>query len=179
VVRNLPEGLPKNWPVEVTFEYAANGRLSVKAIVPGTQQSASLNLERAVGMSEDGIARWKRPIGAAAGFDEFEAMVEEVLSQESDDSDIPTSRSGRAGVGEGPAPNPGPSKQAAPDFREIDPPEELAFADEPLATAAVSAAPYSNHVVNLIGHIVAALLGLSLGYLILSWLRPEMFAWPW
>ena len=30
-------------------------------------------------MSDDGIARWKQPIGAAAGFDEFEAMVQDVL----------------------------------------------------------------------------------------------------
>ena len=37
VVRDLPSGLPKGWPVEVTFEYAANGRLAVDALVPGTQ----------------------------------------------------------------------------------------------------------------------------------------------
>ena len=30
VIRDLPEGLPKNWPVEVTFEYGANGRLTVQ-----------------------------------------------------------------------------------------------------------------------------------------------------
>ena len=30
-------------------------------------------------MSNDGIARWKQPIGAAAGFDAFESMVQEVL----------------------------------------------------------------------------------------------------
>ena len=31
VIRGLPEGLPKNWPVDVTFEYAASGRLTVQA----------------------------------------------------------------------------------------------------------------------------------------------------
>ena len=75
VIRDLPEGLPKNWPVEVTFEYGANGRLTVQAVVPGTHQGATLDLERAVGMSSDGIARWKQPIAAAAGFDAFESMV--------------------------------------------------------------------------------------------------------
>ena len=79
VIHGLPEGLPKNWPVDVTFEYGANGRLTVRAIVPGTQQGAMLNLERAVGMSSDGIARWKKTIDAAAGFDAFESMVQEVL----------------------------------------------------------------------------------------------------
>ncbi len=79
MIRDLPEGLPKNWPVDVTFEYASSGRLTVSAVVPGTHQAAMLDLERAVGMSDDGIARWKQPIGAAAGFDEFETMVQDVL----------------------------------------------------------------------------------------------------
>lgn len=38
VIKNLPPNLPKGHPVEVTYEYAANGRLSVRARVPGTDQ---------------------------------------------------------------------------------------------------------------------------------------------
>ena len=34
VIRDLPDGLPKGWPVEVTFAYGANGRLSVRARSP-------------------------------------------------------------------------------------------------------------------------------------------------
>ena len=56
VVRDLPAGLPKGWPVEVTFEYGTNGRLSVRPMVPGTHQQAELELERDVGLSSDGIA---------------------------------------------------------------------------------------------------------------------------
>ena len=51
VIRDLPAGLPKNWPVEVTFEYASNGRLRVHGLVPGTHQSVVLCLERAAGLS--------------------------------------------------------------------------------------------------------------------------------
>ena len=80
VVRDLPDGLPKGWPVEVTFEYATNGRLSVRALVPGTHHQAELELERDVGLSGAGIARWKVPISAAAGFDVFEVAVHESLS---------------------------------------------------------------------------------------------------
>jgi molecular chaperone DnaK len=79
VIRNLPDGLPKGWPIDVTFQYAANGRLSVHAVVPGTHQEATLTLERCSGMSSEGIARWKQPIGDASGFDTFESMLEEVL----------------------------------------------------------------------------------------------------
>ena len=65
VVRDLPAGLPKGWPVEVTFEYGANGRLSVRPMVPGTHHQAELDLERDVGLSGAGMARWKVPISTA------------------------------------------------------------------------------------------------------------------
>ncbi len=80
VVRGLPVGLPKGWPVEITFEYATNGRLSVRALVPGTHHQAELELERDAGLSGAGIARWKVPISAAAGFDVFESAVHDSLS---------------------------------------------------------------------------------------------------
>jgi hypothetical protein len=80
VVRDLPDGLPKGWPVEVTFEYGVNGRLNVRALVPGTHHQAELELERDVGLSGAGIARWKTPIVSAAGFDAFESAVQDVLA---------------------------------------------------------------------------------------------------
>ena len=86
VIRGLPKGLPKNWPVEVTFEYGTNGRLMVYAQVPGTDQDATIELQRAVGMSDEGIAHWKKAIDAAKGLDDFESMIDEVL--EEDDEDI-------------------------------------------------------------------------------------------
>jgi hypothetical protein len=39
--------------------------------------------------------------------------------------------------------------------------------------------PLPRWLFNLIGHILAALLGLVLGYLILAWLRPLTFPLPW
>jgi molecular chaperone DnaK len=88
-IHNLPEGLPKNWPIEVTFEYAANGRLSVEAVVTGTNQTATLNLERAAGMSDEGISRWKQAIDASAGFQAFETMVEDVMDAVEPDEPVP------------------------------------------------------------------------------------------
>ena len=75
VVRDLPAGLPHAWPVEVTFEYGSNGRLHVRALVPGTHHQAELELERDVGLSDAGLARWKVPIAAGGGFDGFEAAA--------------------------------------------------------------------------------------------------------
>jgi molecular chaperone DnaK len=79
VIRDLPNGLPKNWPIEVTFEYGANGRLKVRAVVPGTHRETSLELERDVGLSREGISRWTHVVGGMAGFAEFEGMLDDVL----------------------------------------------------------------------------------------------------
>ncbi len=79
VIRDLPEGLPKNWPVEVTFEYGANGRLTVRAVLPGTDLNTALDLERAIGMSRNNIAQLSQPVGTAAGLDDFKEMVHEAL----------------------------------------------------------------------------------------------------
>jgi hypothetical protein len=67
--------LPKGWPVDITFEYGTNGRLSVQALVPGTEQQTVLELEREAGVSGEGLVRWKLPVSAGAGFEAFCAAV--------------------------------------------------------------------------------------------------------
>jgi molecular chaperone DnaK len=210
VIRDLPDGLPKNWPVDVTFEYAANGRLSIRAVVPGTHQEASLLLERASGMSSEGVARWKLPIDQAAGFDAFESMLEEVLGVNSlplaptvstEAADLPHS--------DEPFPSwPSPAAEegmtqwhlsgvkAAGTFSGSPPPSVEPF--EPVPPAPIDTAasvgqnpwnnvelpartrpPQSRWLFRLVGHVVSALIGLGLGYLILHWLRPDVFHLPW
>lgn len=103
VIRDLPALLPKGWPIEVTFEYAANGRLAVRAVVPGTNREVTLDLERDVGLSREGISRWKRAVSAssAVGFDQFESLIDEALHLErGEQDDLPALRSespGQAG----------------------------------------------------------------------------------
>ena len=82
-------GPAQNWPVEVTFEYGANGRLRVHGLVPGTHQSVMLCLERTSGLSDESILRWKQPIDAAAGFDRFETILREVLHLGPPEADLP------------------------------------------------------------------------------------------
>ena len=164
VIHQLPEGLPKKWPVEVAFEYGANGRLTGRAVVPGTEQGATLDLERAVGMSDDGIARGKPTIDAAPGFDAFESVVREVL--QSLDAPAPDEMTFQAAA----------AMQA--DFA------GPVAAPPPIAAAKLTAQlgkglPIPRWLFSLIGNAIAALLGLALGYLILSWLRPEAFPLSW
>lgn len=80
VLRNLPEHLPKGWPVEVTYEYLTNGRLDVHAKIPGTSRGVELELQREQSMTSERIGRWKKIVEEAAtkGFDAFEDMLEDV-----------------------------------------------------------------------------------------------------
>lgn len=62
VVTKLPPELPAGIPVNVVFNYQGNGRLTVEAIVPTTNRKAVLEIERAAGLSEERIAKWKARI---------------------------------------------------------------------------------------------------------------------
>ena len=78
-LRDLPPGLPVGWPVEITYEYATNGRLNVTAVVPGTDREVKLQLEREGSLSDERLGRWKQAISASDGFDDFTAMIAEEL----------------------------------------------------------------------------------------------------
>ena len=75
MIRDLPKGLPKGWPIDVTYEYGTNGRLTVRGVVEGTQRQVVLDLERNVGLSSAGISHWKKTVASSAGFDAFEGML--------------------------------------------------------------------------------------------------------
>ena len=98
VVRDLPTGLPKGWPVEITFEYGTNGRLAVDALVPGTHHKARLELVREVGLSNEGLSRWKQPVGAAAGFGTFE-LAARAMQQDVQQVAAQSKEAGQSGIG--------------------------------------------------------------------------------
>jgi len=58
VVRDLPSGLPQGTPVDVQFDYAANGRLTVTAALPNLNRAATLVIERASGLTDDDLNAW-------------------------------------------------------------------------------------------------------------------------
>jgi molecular chaperone DnaK len=75
VIRDLPPGLPQGSPVDVTFEYGANGRLSVEAVVSGTQNWTSLEIERNTGLSGEHLQGWQQAVASTAGFGAFGPML--------------------------------------------------------------------------------------------------------
>jgi molecular chaperone DnaK len=204
-VRDLPAGLPKGWPVEITFEYGDNGRLAVRAVVPGTHHAAVLDLEREVGMTGDGLSRWKSPISAAAGFEAFEVAALEIL-KEMEDSPSHADGADAAENSQWSLPDDGRKTPeikfpkpdlAVPKFEEPKTPKPPA--GEASAGAARGGEAGKNPDVSeftagkrkrkrepwlplwlsrLIGHTIAAALGLGVGYYILSRLQPENFPFP-
>jgi len=48
-------------------------------VVPGTHHMAKLELERAVGLTSEGIQRWKNLVDTSAGFESFGNIAREVL----------------------------------------------------------------------------------------------------
>jgi len=245
VIRDLPAGLPKGWPVEVTFEYGTNGRLSVRGVVPGAQREVQLELERDRGYSSEGIARWRQIMAGSPGFGEFERLLQDLLyggaappgptpsawtaasagaegvawarpigpaAESLPLCQVPAAASSAAGTSL-PVPPSGavsagiavaPVGPAAPPTARTAMTSPLASSALPTASSAASPSPppptappaavsavsasqenlaaaeeESLRTVVLVGHVVSALLGLALGYLILHIMRPETFPLPW
>ena len=80
MLRNLPEHLPKGWPVEVTYEYLTNGRLDVHAKIPGTSRQIELELQREQSLTSERVGRWKKIVEEAKGFDAFDDMLDDVAN---------------------------------------------------------------------------------------------------
>ncbi len=258
VIRDLPAGLVKGWPIDVTFEYGSNGRLNVHAVVPGTNHEATLDLERASGISREGIEHWKKPIAAAAGFDSFESMIQDVLGliapfdSPADSANTPArpsdecpSKNSPHPLGEDPSKNSPrplgegqgvraddatPSDMAkemfmpveipAPATSPANPPDSLipqrkpgasamrTFAAKPPSVAEASPlweeeknipvertvafvsgkqtgrpppphASFSRILFNVIGYTLFSASGLAIGYVILHYIMPDKFKWPW
>jgi molecular chaperone DnaK len=197
-LKNLPEGLPQGYPIEVSYEYGSNGRLMVKAKLPGTTKETKIELERERSMNDDRVARWKQVVSQEKGFDSFENLLEEVLQVEGGDEGGPKQPVSR------PVPQPYRSEASAPlaagGATAVAEPKPTAAAPPSLATAAASAAQSAlksappevaakplptfapsparrgrsttSMVVNIIGHLTASILGLTIGYYILCWIEP-------
>jgi molecular chaperone DnaK len=60
VVRGLPPNLPAKSPVEVTFQYQANGRIQVDAFLPTVGRKAELHIERANWFTDETVLFWQK-----------------------------------------------------------------------------------------------------------------------
>jgi len=84
VVSGLPSDLPAMTSVEVRFQYLENGRLTVEAWLPETKSQATLEVERAAGLSEEKMGYWKDWLAEGPI---LVATEEEVTTEEEDYAD--------------------------------------------------------------------------------------------
>ena len=80
VIRDLPPGLPQGSPVEITYEYMTNGRLSVLAKLKETNREVRLELERTASMSRERVQRWKQVIDKEGGLESLDSLIQQELS---------------------------------------------------------------------------------------------------
>ena len=78
VLRDLPDDLTEEWPVQVTYAYSADGKISVEARVRYTDRSVHLEVHRAREMSRNQLQRWRRAVQSEQGI----AAVKQVLAEE-------------------------------------------------------------------------------------------------
>jgi molecular chaperone DnaK len=62
VISDLPGGLPAGTPVDVSFTYGDDGRLTVKASLPTLKRVTTLVIERASGLSDAHVEQWERQV---------------------------------------------------------------------------------------------------------------------
>jgi len=202
VVRELPEGLLKDSPVDIIFTYGMDGLLSVEAVLPEREHPLRTMIEPVHALSPVQIDRWRQVVAGGGGFSTFEAALKDA-AQLSPAIPFPTAPSKasvvRETISEGQA-LPSPAVPGSPNEQSISPEAEaasLAMADSPPAaspelTSQTDTAPAESQeaktaslpeprwrwVVRLVGHVIAGAMGLLLGYLILHRLRPSSFPFP-
>lgn len=61
-VRDLPANLPARTPIEVTFRYEENGRLTVRVKVAGTNKKLEHEITRENSLTQDQLGSWRQYI---------------------------------------------------------------------------------------------------------------------
>ncbi len=82
-IRNLPADMSDQWPVEVTYSYNAQGRISIDARIRYTDREVHLETARLGGVSEKHRIRWKQLVMAAPGFAAYQEMNRWMREQDS------------------------------------------------------------------------------------------------
>jgi len=67
VVRDLPESLPAQTPIDVRFRYLENGRLTIMVSVEGTNKELKHEIARENSLSSEQIDSWRQYISAISG----------------------------------------------------------------------------------------------------------------
>lgn len=197
-IKNLPPGLPAGTPIKVRYRIEANGRLHVDASVVGHGTEAKIELERVRGLPDQKVRQWREIICRDGGYRDFEDAIEGLLAKPSVSGEpevVPTNSQQPPKEYESPNPRKvdaavdfGAPQAAATRLHQMYEEHYLADEDDQQSTSSdgVSDTPISVGrrryrrrkelplIVNLMGHLTAGIVGLTLGYYLLCWVRPDL-----
>jgi len=172
VIRDLPPGIPKGWPIQVLCQFTAAGRLQVKAQIEKSGQSLPVEVRRPTGLSETQIAEWRKLLAARDGLIPILAQLKR--DQERRAAEAPLEAT--AEVTPLAAAVVTPAGEAAPSGQNVGVIEEinLETSDEPLMRNIKRNRLTGRKIaIMLTGYLVSATLGLAIGYYILMRLDPS------
>lgn len=75
-LRDLPAELSQEWPIDVTYEYSAGGRLKVDVQVRYTDRVVHLEMLRSTGLSFEQIRGWRQLITGGAGWQAMRSQLD-------------------------------------------------------------------------------------------------------
>lgn len=173
-ITGIPPHLPRGTPVDVTFEYGVDGRLSVRARLRSGLHTVDLELQRSAALSSEHVKQWKKVLSTATGFQSLRQILEQY------------------GVASGPPPASAATKSAAdkpgakltPRLltpKPLDPVQEemhseaVRLPDDPAPPVAQESDAGRGRLRSIIELVSATLVGLAIGYYILCCIRPEQY----
>jgi molecular chaperone DnaK len=172
VIRDLPAGLPKNWPIEVRYQYTPDGRLQVQAQLQKSGEPLTVQWQREGALGENQVADWKGVLSGTEGL----TAIHNQLAREPVKQPVPSAPPIPVGrLVENRGNDPG---------LEEDHPHQAISETELMARQSSTASMLRkrknsprNLAIILAGYVFSSLLGLAIGYYILMWLRPEFNYW--
>ena len=191
-IRNLPPGLPAGTKIDVWYSFQANGRLAVRASIVNIGGHAEIELERVRGLEASNVVRWKKLLARDGGYSDFEEALADYITRADKESLLEVQSPSI------PTPSPPPPRSTDPavqygapkaaadrlnaEFSKVKSCEtaEVPVDESGKDDAVVFTSPRPRRMAHslplygkLIGHVLASLFGLTLGYYLLCWIRPE------
>jgi molecular chaperone DnaK len=75
VVKDLPANLPAGYPIEITYEYATNGRLHVHASVPDTGRELDIEIDRGARLPDEWISEWRNVVSNDSPWSKYKSLL--------------------------------------------------------------------------------------------------------
>jgi molecular chaperone DnaK len=171
VIRDLPDGLPKNWPIEVDYRYNQEGRLQVQARMQKSGEALVTQWQRDGALNEEQVADWKKVLCGPPGLTAIQAHLPRTPQQPSVESpaSVPMGQIYHDPGGEEEMSDHPQQTISAADLR--------ARQDSTASMLRKSKSSPRNLTIILAGYVISSLLGLAIGYYILMTIRPEFNYW--